>query len=327
MRIRRLAVWGAGLVVLGIMLLAGAYGFSRWLTRDAVEVPDYEASAERGALIFAAAGCLGCHTASGPDAEPLAGGRVLATPFGTFHGPNITPDPEHGIGGWTDDDFLMALRYGVAPDGGDYYPVFPYTSFTAMTVEDMLDLKAYLFAQAPVARPNMPHEVGFPFSIRQLVTFWKLLNFRAGPLAPELDPEPERDEAWHRGRYLATALAHCGECHTPRNGMGAAIPELTFAGTAEGPTGDPIPNITPHRETGIGGWSEGDLAFFLQSGMTPSGDFAGGEMSEVIRGTSQLPAEDRAAIARYVMSLPPIPNQVGPPRPAAQESGGGEAWD
>jgi len=322
MRIRRLVGWLAGLALLGVLLLAAAFGAARWLTRDAVEVPDYAASAERGALIFAAAGCAGCHTAEGPDAEPLAGGRALETPFGTFYGPNITPDPEHGIGAWTDEDFLVALGQGVAPDGGDYYPVFPYTSFTAMTPEDMLDLKAYLFSQPPSSDREHTPQIDFPYSVRQVVTFWKVLNFTPGPLPPVAD----RDEGWHRGRYLATAVAHCGECHTPRDSMGAAIPEMAFAGAELGPTGDPIPNITPDPETGIGGWSEGDLAFFLQSGMTPAGDFAGGEMAEVIRGTSRLGAEDRAAIATYVMSQPPVVNQIGRPQ-SADEGGDREAWE
>lgn len=319
---RRFVRWLIGLAVVGALGLAAAFGLARWLTREAVEVPDHQPDPARGEILFAVAGCANCHTAEGEGAEPLAGGRVLETEFGTFYGPNITPDPEHGIGDWSDEDFLAALGQGVAPDGGDYYPVFPYTSFTAMTPQDMLDLKAYLFSQPAVARPNTPHDIAFPYAIRQVVTFWKLLNFDAGP-RPE---DPAHDAAWNRGRYIVTALAHCGECHTPRDEMGAAIPELAFAGTATGPTGDPVPNITPDPETGIGSWSARDVAFFLQSGMTPGGDFAGGEMSEVIRGTSKLADDDRAAIAAYIMSLAPVVNQVGPPRPAAPEQGG-EVWD
>jgi len=321
---RRLAKWLVGLAVVGVVALAAAFGIARWLTRDGVVVPDHQASAERGATIFAAAGCAGCHTAAGDDAVALAGGRALETPFGTFYGPNITPDPEHGIGAWTDEDFLLALSQGVAPDGSDLYPVFPYTSFTRMTPEDMLDLKAHLFAQAPAATPNRPHEVGFPFSIRRSLTFWKLLNFEAGP-EPAADG---RDEAWHRGRYIVRALAHCGECHTPRDAMGAADEAMFLAGNPEGPSGEPVPNITPDPATGIGGWGEGDLTYFLLTGMTPSGDFVAGEMGEVIAGTSKLGEADRAAIAAYLTSLAPVANQVGPPRPApSEDSGEGEAWD
>lgn len=323
MRLRRLAGWLVALAAVGLILLGAAFGAARWLTRDTVPVPEgYQPSAERGALLAAVGGCANCHTAEGADAEPLAGGRALETPFGTFYGPNITPHPEQGIGGWTEAEFLAALSHGVAPDGSDYYPAFPYTSFTAMTAEDMLDIRAWLMTQPASARPSLAPDLGFPFSVRQGVTFWKVLNLSPGPLPAE----PERDEAWHRGRYLAAAVAHCGECHTPRDAFGGTIHDLAFSGSADGPTGDAIPNITPDRETGIGIWSESDLAFFLQSGMTPGGDFAGGEMSEVIRGTSQLSADDRAAIAAYVMSLPPIANQVGPVRAAAPE-GDGEVWD
>lgn len=319
---RRFLRWAATLAVIGALGLALTFGVARWLTRQDVSVPDHQASVERGAYLFVASGCLGCHTQDDPDAPPLAGGRALETPFGTFYGPNITPDPDHGIGAWTDEDFLRALGQGVAPDGSDLYPVFPYTSFTRMTPEDMLDLKAYLFAQEPVARPNTPHDVGFPFSIRQSLTFWKLLNFTPGPQPVEAD----RDTDWARGRYLVSALGHCGECHTPRDVMGAADAALFLAGTADGPGGDAIPNITPDSATGIGDWSESDLAFFLQSGMLPDGDFAGGEMAEVISGTSELTAEDRTAIARFLQSLPPIENQIGSPKPQ-QTDGGGEAWD
>ena len=319
---RRLVRWLIGLGFLGVVGLLLAFGAARWLTRETIEVPDHQPDVDHGAVLFAVAGCANCHTVEGDDAQPLAGGRALETPFGTFYGPNITPDPEHGIGGWTDAEFLAAMSQGVAPDGGDYYPVFPYTSFTHMTPEDMLDLKAYLFSQPAVAQPNLPHVIAFPYEIRQVVTFWKLLNFESGTIPDD----PAHDDAWNRGRYLVTALGHCGECHTPRDGMGAAMTDMLLAGTETGPTGDPVPNITPDPETGIGGWSERDLAFFLQAGMTPSGDFAGGEMSEVIRGTAELTDEDRAAIASYLLSLPPINNQVGPPRPAPSE-GGGEVWD
>ncbi|MEZ5668095.1 MAG: cytochrome c [Alphaproteobacteria bacterium] len=324
MKARRTVRWLLGLAVAGVVALAAAFAVARWLTRDAVTVPDYQPSAERGALVLAAAGCTGCHTAEGADAKPLAGGRALDTPFGTFYGPNITPDPVHGIGAWSDEDFLRALGQGVAPDGSDLYPVFPYTSFTRMTAEDMLDLKAYLFSLEPVAQPNSPHEIGFPFSVRQTLTFWKLFFFAPGP-----DPaEAGRDEAWHRGRYLVRALGHCGECHTPRDATTGALDEtMALAGTEDGPGGAAIPNITPDDATGIGRWSEGDIAFFLQSGMTADGDFVGGEMGEVIRGTGRLSPEDRAAMAAYLKSIAPVSHQIGRPRPAEDGGGDDNPWD
>ena len=314
--------WLVGLAAIGIVALAAAFGIARLITREDVVVPDHEPSSERGAVIFAASGCLGCHTAEDEGAVPLAGGRALETPFGTFYGPNITPDPDHGIGAWSDEEFLRALGQGVSPDGRDLYPVFPYASFTRMTPEDMLDLKAYLFTIDPVAEPNKPHDVAFPFSIRQTLTFWKLLNLEPGPLPAD----NEHDDAWHRGRYLVHALGHCGECHTPRDLTGAMVSDMAFAGTEDGPDGGAVPNITPDPTTGIGDWSASDLAFFLQAGMNPDGDFAGGEMAEVIRGTAKLDGEDRAAIAAYLLSIAPIENQIGTPRSAA-EGNDREPWE
>lgn len=255
----------------------------------------------RGEYVFDAAGCAGCHTA--PEGERLAGGRALDTPFGTFRTPNITPDPEHGIGGWSDADFARAMREGVGPDGTVYYPAFPYTSYTAMTERDLLDLKAYLDAQPPVARANQPHDLDAPYGWRFLLPAWRLLHFEPG----ELPEEPGRDAQWRRGRYLVRALGHCGECHTPRNGLGAMDEDRFLAGSEAGPEGRPIPNITPHPEAGIGSWSAGDIALLLELGMLPDGDFAGGGMNEVIEaGTSRLTPEDRAAIAAYLLSLPPV---------------------
>jgi hypothetical protein len=143
--------------------------------------------------------------------QSLAGGRAIATPFGSFYSPNITPDPETGIGRWTDAEFLKALREGLRPDGANYFPVFPYPSFTRITDNDALAIKTYLFSLPPVRQDNRPHDVRFPFSWRFLQTGWKLLFFTPGPF----ELAPERSAAYNRGAYLVTALAHCGECHTP----------------------------------------------------------------------------------------------------------------
>ena len=260
-----------------------------------------DASLERGAYIFHAAGCLACHTAVESGGAPLAGGRPLATPFGTFYAPNITPDRTHGIGAWSDEDFIRALRKGVAPDGRHYYPSFPYTSYTGMSERDMRDLKAYLFSQAPVARPNTPHDLGFPFGFRPLLWPWKLLFFSEGRRVED----PARDAPWNRGAYLVEHLGHCGECHTPRNALGALQHDRAMAGNPSGPEGKKVPNITPQKDGGIGDWSESDLTYFLKIGFLPDGDFAGGAMTEVIENsTSRLSDEDRGAIARYLFSLP-----------------------
>lgn len=256
---------------------------------------------KRGEYIFNAAGCLGCHTES-KEAPRLAGGRALKTPFGTFYGPNITPDPETGIGGWTDEDFVRALREGRSPDGTAYFPVFPYTSFTHLTDQDLHDLKAYLDAQPAVSKPNRPHDVSPPFGWRFLLPAWQALFLDRGGLPPEAG----RDARWERGRYLVQAAGHCGECHSPRNFMGAVDHGRMLAGTADGPEGKPVPNITSDPENGIGKWSPGEIAFLLEIGMMPDGDFVGGGMNEVVENsTSKLTAEDREAIAAYLLTVPP----------------------
>lgn len=262
----------------------------------------------RGEYVFHAANCYGCHTDVANKGEPLAGGRALKTPFGTFRSPNITPDPVHGIGTWSDADFVRALRDGVSPGGSHYFPVFPYTSYTKMSEPDMRDLKAYLFSLAPVAKPNQPHEVGFPFNQRVGVYFWKLLYFDRGPLPAEAG----RDATWERGRYLTEALGHCAECHTPRNRLGALDRTMWMAGSADGAEGESTPNITPDPATGIGEWSAEDIAYALQTGRTPDGDSLGSAMAEVIEhGTSKLTEADLAAVAAYLKSLPPIVHRPG----------------
>jgi mono/diheme cytochrome c family protein len=259
----------------------------------------------RGAYLANAADCVACHTDSAHSGQPYAGGRALATPFGTFYSPNITPDPETGIGRWTEVQFLRALREGVRPDGSNCFPVFPYPSFTKITDDDARAIKAYLFAQPPVRQSNRAHDVAFPFSWRLLQSGWKLLFFTPGPFRPA----PERGQAYNRGAYLVTALAHCGECHTPRNWFGATEPSRFLAGTPDGPDGKKVPNITPDRKTGIGDWSEDDIVTLLATGQTPDYNFVGGAMAEVVRTTARLTEEDRRAIALYLKSLPAIASQ------------------
>jgi mono/diheme cytochrome c family protein len=262
-----------------------------------------EPSIERGAYIFRAAGCLTCHTDAKNKGAPLAGGRAFETPYGTFYSPNITPDKDQGIGAWSEDDFLRALREGIAPDGSHYYPAFPYTSYTGMSERDMRDLKAYIFSRAPAATPSRPHELKFPFKYRILMWPWKLLFFDEGRRVED----PSKDSRWNRGAYLTEHLGHCGECHTPRNFLGAVKRDRVLGGNPSGPDGRKVPNITPHPERGIGGWSQSDVTFFLESGFLPDGDFAGGAMTDVIEeSTSHLSDEDRQAIAIYLFSLPPV---------------------
>lgn len=261
----------------------------------------------RGEYLVQAAGGCTCHMDPDNDTFSLAGGRPIKTPFGVIYGTNITPDAETGIGSWSDEDFMKAMREGRSPDGEVYYPVFPYTSFTKMTDEDVQAMKAYLFSLDPVRRENKPNEFRFPYSSRSSVSVWRGLHFDPA----RFEPSPDKSDAWNRGAYLSQALAHCGECHTPRTFMGASDDDLYYAGSVEGPEGELAPNITPDEKTGVGSWSTADMVWFLQTSFKPDGDDAQGLMGEIItHGYSQLEESDLQAITVYLQSLPPIENEV-----------------
>lgn len=258
---------------------------------------------KRGLYLSKAGGCLGCHTAEKKDAVPYAGGRALKTPFGTFYGPNITPHPTAGIGRWSEADFMRALRQGERPDGSHYFPAFPYPSFTQIADGDARDLWAYLRTLPPNATPSQPHDLRFPFGWRPTVWFWKLLYFTPGPVPAD----PARAAALNRGAYLVNALGHCGECHTPRGMLGGPKKDRLLGGTAKGPEGKSIPNITPTR---LGKWNDKDLKEFLVSGFLPDGDVTAEAMGEVIRNTvSQLTPEDLAALMSYLRSVPAVASE------------------
>jgi mono/diheme cytochrome c family protein len=260
--------------------------------------------AERGRYLIHAGGCISCHTEDTDDAVPLAGGRAMETPFGTFYTPNITPDVETGIGGWTDDDFVAAFWEGVSPEGDHYFPAFPYTSYTGVGREDLLAMKAYLDSLDPVSKQSPEHDLAWYMSTRLAAGTWKALNFDAGRFVAD----PEKDEQWNRGAYLVRHLGHCGECHTPRSTTGVLDDDRQMGGADFG--GEAVPNITPHREDGIGRWSASDIEYFLDIGMLPDGDFTGSSMVDVIEdNTSQLTREDRLAIAAYLKSLPPVADE------------------
>jgi mono/diheme cytochrome c family protein len=258
---------------------------------------------ERGEYIFNAAGCGGCHTDIKAKGPVLAGGRELATPFGNFYSPNITPDPIHGIGSWSLADFTKALRQGKSANGTLYFPSFPYPSFTRMSDADISDLWTYMLARPTVAQVNEPHQLPFPFNLRILMHVWRGLFFDEGPFS--LDDTKSAN--WNRGAYLVRALTHCGECHTPRNLLGAVDPQRELGGNPLGADGKSVPNITPGNLTGIGAWSEVEIVDYLSIGMSPDGDFAGGAMTEVInQSTSKLTDADRQAIAVYLKALPAV---------------------
>ena len=255
---------------------------------------------KQGELIFNIGGCTSCHTAKG--GQVLAGGDPLKTPFGDFYPPNITPDPETGIGKWSEADFTRAMRQGRGPDGSPLYPAFPYTSYTKLTDEDVSALWAYVRGLPPVRQPSKPHELSFPYSIRWGLNFWQDLFFEPG----RFRPDPGHDAAWNRGAYLAEGPGHCEECHTPRGFMGQRLSDRAYAG-APNPSGKgKIPNLTSDPEVGIGKWSMDDLVTALTLGMLPNGDFLGQQMAEVVRNsTGKLPREDVLALATYIKSLPP----------------------
>jgi mono/diheme cytochrome c family protein len=258
-----------------------------------------QGDAKRGEYLVKAGGCLGCHTEDKKDAVPFAGGRALKTPFGTFFGPNITPHPQAGLGKWAEADFVRAMRHGRRPDGANYFPAFPYPSFTKINDRDLRDLWAYLRTLAPSSRASQPHDLGFPFGWRFLVTVWKWFFFTPGPFSGD----PAAAPAVSRGAYLVQALGHCGECHTPRNFLGGPKRGRLLAG-GKTPEGKDVSNLTP---TGLKKWSDKDLTDFLVTGTLPDGDVPAEAMGEVIRNTtSQLTPQDLTALIAYLRSLPAL---------------------
>ena len=270
----------------------------------ATSLPPHTADPSNGKEMFFAGGCASCHTVPNqPDMTLLGGGLGLRSPFGTFYVPNISPDPKDGIGAWTEEQFITALNKGTSPAGDHYYPAFPYTSFQHIRFDDLRDLFSYLKTLPSVQGRVRDHDLPFPFNIRRTLGIWKLLYLEGEPFKPDASKAAQ----WNRGAYLVNGPGHCAECHSPRNALGAINTKLRFTG---GPSPDGqgrLPNITQFKL--LKRWSEADIAKMLEDGMTPHGDKVEGPMSEVVRNTSQLSAEDRMAIAIYVKSLPPVEGQ------------------
>ena len=260
-----------------------------------------QGDAKRGEYLAKAGGCLGCHTEAKEGAVPYAGGRALKTPFGTFYGPNLTPHQQAGIGRWSEADFIRAMRHGRRPDGANYFPAFPYPSFTGISDSDLRDLWAFLRTLPTSSRASQEHELGFFFRWRFLVTVWKWFFFTPGPFVNA----PGVSDIVNRGAYLVQALGHCGECHTPRNFLGGPKKSRYLAG-GKTPEGTTVANLSP---TGLKKWSDKELRDFLVLGTTPDGDFPEESMAEVISNTtSQLTPQDLAAMIAYLRSLPPLPD-------------------
>lgn len=255
----------------------------------------------RGEQVFWATGCASCHAAKGAsDAGRLvlSGGQGFASPFGTFLAPNISADPSAGIGEWSLANFVHAVQDGVSPTGQHYFPAMPYVAYARMVPQDVVDLKAFMDTLPGSAVASLPHEVGFPFNIRRALSGWKLL-FGAGDfvLQGALSPEVSR------GRYIVEAMAHCGECHTPRNALGGLQLGRWLAGAPLPDGKGRVPNITPGRLD----WSDGDILAYLTTGFTPDFDVVGGPMAHVVENLAHLPPADVQAIVAYLKSVPPRP--------------------
>jgi len=311
MRVSGLAVAAA------IVLLVAVWIVTAPQTVPASALPPYVPNIENGRTMFAIGGCASCHATPAADPDKvdrtrLGGGLALRTPFGTFYVPNISPDAADGIGRWTEADFVTALWTGTSPEGRHLYPAFPYTSYQHMRLADLRDLFAYLKTLPPISGRARRHDLAFPFNVRGLIGLWKLLFFHGGPFVPD----DTKSAQWNRGAYLVIGPGHCAECHSPRNILGAVIESARFAGGPVESGKGWAPNITPaglrHAWADGGAWSQKDIASYLEDGIDPGGDFAGGAMTDVIRNTSLLSIADRAAIAAYIASLP---SRQGPKPP------------
>ncbi len=269
----------------------------------------------RGKALVDAGDCFSCHTSD--PAKPFAGGLRIETPFGAITSPNLTPDRETGIGGWSEQDFYNALRSGIAPDGSRYYPAFPYPYFTKLTRPDILAIRAYLATLTPYANKAPPPELRFPLNFRVVMRVWDYLFFRPGIL----EPDQRKGTEWNRGRYLVEALGHCGACHTPKNLFGADRRNRSFAGGLV--DGWFAPRLDAAERSGLASWKVEDITEYLSSGRNQK-SHAGGPMAEVVvNSTSKMSDIDVHAIAVYLKSLPPGNSEplVMPPSEAAMTSG------
>jgi mono/diheme cytochrome c family protein len=273
----------------------------------------------RGEYLARAADCEACHTVKG--GAPFAGGLAFKLPFGTLYSPNITPDPETGIGTWSDADFLNALHKGIAADGTWLYPAFPYAAYTMMTDNDALAIKAFLFSLPAVHAPTPPNTFAFPFNQRWLMAFWSAFFNPDNRFMPNPAQSPE----WNRGAYLAEAMAHCGDCHTPRNLAQALDNRRKFAGAVA--AGWKAYDITQDGTSGIGRWSGASLATFLASGHASGYGTASGPMGEAVdRSLMHMELQDIKALVAYVRTLPLVADPALPapktsPAPASHREG------
>jgi mono/diheme cytochrome c family protein len=271
-------------------------------------LPARTADLANGETMFHIGGCASCHaTPKQKDEKKLGGGLALETPFGTFKVPNISPDETHGIGAWPEEAFANAMLRGIGRKGEHLYPAFPYTSYQRMALDDVRDLFAFLRTLPPQARPSEPHELPFPFNVRLGLGMWKLIHLDGRPFVPD----PAKSAEINRGAYLVEGPGHCAECHSPRNVLGGIVAASRFAGGPNPEGKGWVPNITPHPD-GLATWSARDIAYLLQSGMTPESDSVGSTMADVVRSTARLSDSDRAAIAAYLKTHAHLPGKPPP---------------
>lgn len=262
----------------------------------------YQLDPANGALMFAAANCSACHmTPDQPDRNILGGGLELKSAFGTFTSPNISPDAEFGIGSWSELEFVNAVKRGVGRNGEHLYPAFPYQSYSLMKTDDVRDIYAYIKSLPSVHQGTKSHHLEFPYNLRLAIGAWKLLYFRP----QEFSVNPGMSALQNRGAYLVEAAAHCAECHTARDGLGGHTGDRYVGAPSMEPDGLFAPNITPHVD-GLGDWSEEDIADFLMTGENRCFNAPEG-MRNVLASTTNLPAEEIAAIAAYLHALPAKP--------------------
>lgn len=278
------------IVVLGLAGLVSIWLFAPPNISSANQIPDSVEAIERGEYLLIAGGCISCHRGQTEDtSEALSGGLALETDFGTFYAPNITPDIETGIGSWQARDFIAALKHGRTPTGNFYYPAFPYRAYSGMTDEDVLDMAAYLMSLQPLS--NVVPEPETPaWLFRRIVAGWNALADISQPELEQFD-----NELLARGAYLARNLGHCGECHTPRNGLGIPDYNREYAGAE---IGEEV--IEAIDAEALEEWTTNNFDIFLLLGLKPGGEFVGGDMNEVIEhNTSKLTDEDRDALAAF----------------------------
>jgi mono/diheme cytochrome c family protein len=260
---------------------------------------------QRGEYLTRAADCVACHTTEG--GQPFAGGRPFVLPFGTMYSTNITPDKKTGIGEYTDAEFLRAMHQGVARDGTRLYPAMPYASYTYMTDDDALAIKAYLFSLAPVDVPRPTNTLSFPYNQRWLMGLWSTF-FNSDK---RFQPNTERSAEWNRGAYLAEAMAHCGECHTPRTLAFSLDNRKKFAGAKQ--AGWVAYNISGDKQSGIGEWTPAEIAQYISTGHSKGRGTADGPMGEAVEySLKYLTQSDINALAAYVASVPPTASKNQP---------------